>query len=463
MPPAEFVEEGNPIFLELAQWMRTSQIASILIVTMQMASIAWSQPPDSISTVDPTGEIELLRSEVEELRRQIRTRTVQSTELAPPPVDPARFNSDSVVRAGDFRGAILLPGTDVSLRIDGYARLDSVYDTGFVGSGIRLFPATIALDGSPLAQRRGKTTLTGGQSRLSFDAQAKTELGLLRGYIELDFLKDDTDLRLRHIFGELRAGEFEVLGGQTWSTFMDPETLPQIVAISAPVGAIFRRPPLLRLTRKFSEGLSGAIAIEDPATRDFTLPDPDNDQFLQRWPDFVARMRLVNQDRCAFQVASLVRGIGFEEIAGRERLRTGWGLSATGRINLNDGNDIRMGVAGGRGIGSYLSGIALDFSAAGPDVGGFRTLGAIGAFGALQHHWTERWQSNLYYGYSNVESTPLMPSIAGDTTHNGGVNLIWSPRPGCGVGLEYTYGLREVRSGITGDNHRIQFAIQFGP
>ena len=379
--------------------MRTSHVASILILTLQAASIAWSQAPDSIASGESASDIELLRNEVEELRRQIGTRTVQSTELLPPPIDPNRFNRDSVVEAGDFRGAIRLPGTDVSLRIDGYARLDAFYDTGFVASGVRLFPATIALDGSPLARRRGKTTLTGGQSRLSFDAQANTECGLLRGYVELDFLQDDTDPRVRHLFGELKCGELDILGGQTWTTFMDPGTLPQLVPISAPAGAIFRRPALLRLTRTFCEGLTGAIAIEDPASFDFTLPDPSNDQFLQRWPDFVTRLRFVNRDRGTIQLASMVRGIGFEDVAGQERLRTGWGLSLTGRINLNGGNDIRMGVAGGRGIGSYLTGLAGNFSAAGPDVAGFRTMGAIGAFGALQNRWTERWQSNVYYGF----------------------------------------------------------------
>ncbi len=286
---------------------------------------------------------------------------------------------------------------------------------------------------------------------------------MLRGYVELDFLQNDIDPRLRHVYGEWKSGDVDVVGGQTWSTFMDPGSLPQLVPITAPAGAIFRRPPLIRLSRQFREGLVGAIAFEDPASFDFTLVDPVNDQFLQRWPDFVARMRWINQDRGTFQVATLVRGIGFEDAAFQETLKTGWGISATGRINLNEGNDSRMGVVGGRGVGSYLGGLAGSLSAAGPDVAGFRTLGAIGAYAAYQRRLTERVQTNLFYGYSNVESTPLMPVTSADTIHNGGINLIWSPRPGFGIGLEYDYGLREVANGIMGDNHRIQFAFQFGP
>ena len=95
-----------------------------------------------------------------------------------------------------------------------------------------------------------------------------------------------------------------------------------------------------------------------------------------------------------------------------------------------------------------------------PDVDGFRSLEAIGAFGALHHRWTKRWQSDFYYGYLHVESTPL---TAGDAVQNGGINLIWSPRPGFGIGVEYDYGERQVREGTSSENHRVQFAIQFGP
>ncbi len=440
-----------------------SQISVVLVLSLMLGSVALSQDPAANLPTDAAIEIESLRAELETLRQQMARRSVEADDLLAPPVDPERFNRDSVVEPGDFRGAILLPGTDVSLRIDGYARFDAIYDTGFVGSGIRLFPATIALDQTPLAQRRGKTTLSGAQSRLSFDAQAKTEIGKMRGFVELDFLENDIDPRIRHVFGEWNLGKTDIIGGQTWSTFMGPGSLPQLVPITAGAGSVFRRPPQLRVTRNLMQGLACAIALEDPASFDFTLPDPVNDRFLQRWPDFVARIRVVTANASTLQVASLVRGIGFENSVGQERLRTGWGLSSTAKLEINECNDIRMGVAGGRGIGSYLTGLAGDLSAAAPEVDGFRTLEAIGAFGAFHHRWTKRWQSNLYYGYSDVESTPFMPLTAGDAVHNGGINLIWSPRPGFGIGLEYDYGERQVRDGTSGDNHRVQFAFQFGP
>lgn len=416
------------------------------------------------NTASPTvSEIESLRSEVAQLREQMQERTITSDQLLPPPIDPQRLLRYDAVRAASTRGAFFLPGTDVYFRIDGYARGDFIYDTGFVGSGIQLFPSTIALDGSPEAQRRGQTQLTGSQSRLSFDGQANSDIGHLRGYVELDFLKDGTDPRLRHVYGEWDVGDQNLIGGQTWSTFMDPAALPGTIAETSAAGVIFRRTPQFRFTQTLSDLLNYSVAIEDPLSNDFTLPDPMTDGVLERWPDFVARFRIADKDVGSFQIASLVRGIGYEDTLGDEHLRTGWGVSATGKLLLRERDSVGMGVAGGRGIGAYLAGLGLNFSAAGPDANGFRTLDAIGAFATCKHYWSERYHSNVFYGFSTVGSTPLMPATAAKNIHNGGVNLIWSPRPGFGVGIEYNYGFREVRNGETADNHRIQMGIQFGP
>jgi hypothetical protein len=413
---------------------------------------------------DVVAETPSLQSEVLELRREVESSFTAPRDLLPPPVDPQRILGTEAVRRGEFRGAFVIPGTDVSLRIGGYLRADAIYDTGFVASGIQLFPATVAIDGSALAARRGRTQLSGSQSRLNFDAQAKTDFGQLRGFIELDFLKDGSDPRMRHAFGEWRGENWDLIGGQTWTTFMDPGALPSVIPETTAAGAIFSRQPQFRLTRRWNECASFAIAIEQAVSNDFTLPNPLSDQRLERWPDFVARFRLVRKEVGTLQIASLVRGIGFVEASNEEHFVTGWGASITMRRQVFSGPDnIRAGVAGGHGIGSYLTGLRGDLSAAAPDLDGFRTLGAIGTYGAYQHFWSEEFRSSLYYGYTHVESTPLMPDTTGTQNQNTGVNLIWSPRPTFGIGIEYTYVIREVRDGTTGDNHRVQFAIQFGP
>ncbi len=219
--------------------------------------------PAPLSVNEPS-KIELLRQEVVALKQQTQSRTVETKNLHASPIDPVR-----IAARGDFRPAILLPSTDVSLRIGGYARADVFYDTGFVAIGIHLFPSAFAFDGSPFAALRGQTTITGSQSRLSFDAQSSTKIGRTRGFAELVFLRNDPDLRLRHASGEWKTTNFDLMGGQTWSTFMDPRTLPFAVPETSAVGAIFRRQGLLRIERQQNEatslsGVLGARTTSEP-------------------------------------------------------------------------------------------------------------------------------------------------------------------------------------------------------
>ena len=431
------------------------------ILGVPLARQGLAQDSDANIRFSPTENayVEELRLEVEELRRLVAERNVSTQDLLEPPIDPQRL-----VHAGDSRGAILLPGTDVSLRIGGYARGEMIYDTGYVAAGTLLVPGTVALDGSPLAQRRGQTTLTANHSRLNFDAQTSTDFGKLRGFIEFDFYAPQaTEPRLRHAYGEWKFdNDFELIAGQTWSTFMDPATLPQALPETAQPGSIFVRQGLFRVTHHVNDSVNLAFALENPGSFDFTLPDPINDQPLQRWPDFVSRIQFASNDIGTFQIASLVRGIGYEDQFGDEHLRTGWGVALTSRVQLTEKDNLRMGVTGGEGIGGYMLGLAATQSAAAPDLDGFRTLGATGAYISLQHFFSDEFRTNMYYGLTRVESTPLMPSTAARDLQNAAVNLIWSPRPGFGAGIEYNYNWREVRDLTTGDNHRIQFTIQFG-
>jgi hypothetical protein len=243
---------------------------------------------------------------------------------------------------------------------------------------------------------------------------------------------------------------------------MDPATLPQALPETAQPGSIFVRQGLFRVTRRVNDCVNIACALENPSSVDFTLPDPINDQPLQRWPDFVSRIQFASNDIGTFQIASLVRGIGYEDQFGDEHLRTGWGVALTSRVQLIGKDNLRMGVTGGRGIGGYMLGLAATQSAAAPDVDGFRTLGATGAYISLQHFFSDEFRTNMYYGLARVESTSLMASTAARDLQNAAINLIWSPRPGFGVGIEYNYNWREVRDLTTGDNHRTQFTIQFG-
>lgn len=294
---------------------------------------------------------------------------------------------------------------------------------------------------------------------MSFDAQApNTEIGILRGYVEFYFLGAN-DLRLRHAFGEWE----NLLGGQTWSTFMDPAALPQSIGDMTVAGGLFRRPAQFRYTIPLLDCLSAAVAVEEPVSTDFVVLDPANDVRLERWPNFVANLRYAQPGCASIQIAALVRDIGFEDAGGIEHHRTGGGLSATANVTTWGNDNIRLGLVGGQGIGSFIFGAVTDQTAAGPDGGLFRTYDNIGTYASYQHFWSPRWSSNIAYGYALADAPPDLPATAARKTQNTWLNLIWAPRPNFGIGIEYHYAVREVRDGTSGDNHRVQFSIQFGP
>lgn len=94
---------------------------------------------DAQQTAAP--DLQALQSEVQELRRVIdelqstvSRRVVAPTELRPPPPNPTDLLLEGTLRRGEFRGAFLIPDTDVSLRIFGFVKADAAYDTGFVGA-----------------------------------------------------------------------------------------------------------------------------------------------------------------------------------------------------------------------------------------------------------------------------------------------------------------------------------------
>ncbi len=149
---------------------------------------------------------------------------------------------------GDTRGGLRLPGIDTALHIYGYAEAHVIHDVGASG------PNDLFTDLSlqPLDKdqpQRGKTRFTAETSRLGFETSTPTMLGAFMTRVEADFYSygagNRNHLRLRHAYGEV-AG---FLIGQTWSTFMDLDDLPETVDFNVPPGATFRRhvPPALFL------------------------------------------------------------------------------------------------------------------------------------------------------------------------------------------------------------------------
>ncbi|MCK7579327.1 MAG: porin [Chromatiales bacterium] len=173
-----------------------------------------------------------------------------------PPVEPndAIKKEDRPVTVGDVKGSFKIPGTDTSLAFGGYVKVDAIYNSVSTGADRIadqfLIPPAIPV-GSSTRGEHSELTLTARESRLWLKSFTPTVWGDLNTYLEMDFYADDPidervtnphGPRLRHAYGTLG----NLLGGQTWSTFMNVAALPELNDFGGPVGQIFVRQPLIR-------------------------------------------------------------------------------------------------------------------------------------------------------------------------------------------------------------------------
>ncbi len=377
------------------------------------------------------------------------------------------FAPAQAVTAGDFPGSIKLPGTDTSFKIGGYAKLDVIHDFDDIGSEDLFVTSAINVDGD----RNGRTRLHARQSRLNVDVRTPTEIGDARIFLEGDFfgsggnqlVSNSTSFRLRHAFGQvsnLFDSSGNVLAGQTWGTFMDVSALPETIDFEGPNAESFIRQGQVRWTQLFGDGISVALAIENPEGDILN----DGGLNLDQIPDVVARGRW-DQDWGHLQAGFVGRQIRFDD-GDDDESEFGYGINASGKIGLpflHEKDNLRFQAQYGDGIGRYI----VDLAGGGfdaqrdPTTGDLETVTAFGAYGAVQHWWTDNLRSNAVYGYVKADNADFVPGDTFESSQYVAVNLIWSPIPRIDAGIEYLWGQRENDNGRSGTANRIQLGFLF--
>jgi hypothetical protein len=338
---------------------------------------------------------------------------------------------------------------------------DVLYDTGFQPG---FSPGAIALRGSDDWRKSGQFNLQESSADLTSDVQVPGLIFPLQGFFQGEVGPDG--LVVRQAFG--RVGN--LLAGSNWTSFEDPDMLPRTIANTvnkAPAGAAFR-PSVAQFQYMLASDRGWALgtAIEQSVNDDFELNPPNtptaNNVRLHRYPDLVSRLRYLHSDGWGkSQVAVLVRAQGYEDTAFEEHFVTGWGVSGSTRFKTWGDDNIRMGVTGGQGIGSYLFGLETAPSSV-FDNGDLRPLPCIGTYAGYQHLWTPHVWSTLACGYGQTDTVLDRFADAPQRVKNGWANLVWSVNKNCAAAIEYTYGAKEAWDGRTGENHQIMLSVQIG-
>src|SRR3984893_12353584 len=242
--------------------------------------------------------------------QELLQKRVDQLAQAGPAAFPAPGGPGGPVVAGSFPRSLVIPGTEVSLRVGGQGvgsmmcsrkgravggglggqgGFTETYVDGQGGTGnlpsIPLNTHTFSNTAAPVGfahSRRSEWDFSGKQTRFYFDARTPSPYGEVKAYIEMDFGAANTNTILNNNAGvtngyipRFRQG-YATLGGllmgQTQGTFTDNDADPELLDFGGTTGSTGRsRLPMIRYTYPLPYGMSVAVAAENPDA-DFSGP-----------------------------------------------------------------------------------------------------------------------------------------------------------------------------------------------
>jgi hypothetical protein len=326
---------------------------------------------------------------------------------------PDLAHAQTAPGSGSFPNSFLIPGTNTSLRVGGFVKMDAWYDfsvhgdTGNNGGTTGLNVGGIPLDNNVpgivgqaanLQQHsfHGRMAWSAAESRFNFESRTPTAWGEVKTFLEADFeqpsgvvntggLRGNSDSlapRLRQAYGTFGPWLF----GQTFPLFSDGIASPETLDFAGP-GALAGplRIPEARYTFDAGNGLTFAGALDDesivfvngitggtgtsinacggaavatcvntvasqPNVPGYKLPAAVlNGTWSQGWGHL--SLRFVGRDLYYHGPSGVIAG-GDASIQ-----RFGWGAGFSGDFHLPTGlkDAILWQINGGQGIGRYIN------------------------------------------------------------------------------------------------------------
>jgi hypothetical protein len=350
--------------------------------------------------------------------------------------------------------AINIPGTNTSIGLHGLLEFQIIHDSVGINNN-RFDTATIPVDGGP-----SQTKFSVNPTQLAISSATPVKEGQINTMISMDFngKVDSPEPRLRIAYAEYLNEDLGLgfLGGQAYATMLDMRAVPETLDFAMPAGIWQTRQPLVRFTKSHAEGMITEVAIETPENVSYINADK-----LTRWPDLaVAGTWLFGGEYLKHvRLSGLVRDLRAESGNGATDSAIGWAVSGSAKLALpflGPKDNFKITLHYGDGYGTQIKG--------GPQEGAFNlvtseleTIGIFGSYGGIQHFWSERWRSNLVYGYVNADNPGFLSGDTYDNTNYVAADLIWNPFKQVDIGIEYLWGRREDKDGASGTSNRILF------
>ena len=352
-----------------------------------------------------------------------------------------------------------LPGTRTFMKIGGYAKSDLTFDPRPAGDQERFIPASIPIPASLASVSNSTVSVRPSRINVDFLVPIEKERAL-RFFFEMDFFgSSSTTPRLRHVYAQGK----NVLIGQTFSNFMDPDAGPDTLDFQGPNSQVSIRNPQVRYTHRFSKKTTASISAEKPSS-DVAFKTPDfSAQPNSPSPDGTIQLR----HEMSFghvQFAGFFRDISAFLPDGRSDSVFGWGFNLAGLFKTIGKDTFVYQGAYGNGIQRYIndtSGLGIDAAVISAQKPHLEAVPAIATYGGYQHFWNPKLRSSAVFGFLQAENTAAQVASAFHRSEYSAVNLIWSPIASLSFGSEFLYGWRVNKDNSTGNAPRIQLSAKY--
>jgi hypothetical protein len=387
-------------------------------------------------------------------------------EKAPVPYrQTLKDEQEAAPRAGNlimdpkYQGYMHVPNTPVLIRFNAKPRVDFTYDLENAGNDDRFVTAQIPVDGDPFKGGDGIFNINAKASQLKLDVRAPEFRGSPRFYYENDFFGSgpgEFPYRVRHLYGQI----YNIIVGQTYSVFEDPDVWPDTVDYEGPNSAIFARRPLARYQLPLSKEWELNFGLEQPLSEVDTSIDP-NARSVNHAPDGGMNVRWQREDFGHVQLAGIARDIGVRGPVVGDQSVLGWGLNLSSSLNVFTKDSLQAQVTYGHGIFRFSNDDFFNNDAAFDSSGDLKALPYFGVMFGYTHRWTDYLRSTASYGYVNLDNEASQAPDTYHKTHYASGNLIYQLTRRLSIGLEGLYGRKEVKSGADGDVWRVQAGLVY--
>jgi hypothetical protein len=376
--------------------------------------------------------------------------TDSQDQIAAPRIDNAPLDPR-------YPGYFRLPGTQTLLRIGGYFKTDFIYDMKPAGDPERFITSSMPV---PAPVGANNATVSIRPTRMNLDFLIPVNSTSVRFFVEYDFFGTNaTTPRLRHAYAQVK----NVLLGQSFSNFVDPDAGPDTLDAQGPNAQAIIRNPQLRYSIPLAKEASVSFSVER-ASSDVAFKTPEFNALPNSpTPDFTVKLR-DGFARGHIQISALFRDEGAYLPDGRTGSAFGWGVNLAGLLKASDRDTFVYQFAYGNGMERYVndtSGLGVDAQPANAARPHLIAVPETAAYGGYQHYWVKKLRSSAVYGFVQLQNTDLQPGSAFHQSDYTAANLIWNPVGSLNIGAEFLYGWLVEKNRASANAPRVLFSAKY--